>query len=202
MGPRRVEALFIPSPAIIFLLPTTIFFLLSLLGVFSWNFGGVFAGALKCTFGVLGLSCDGGPSPGGIGKNEICSERVKKSEIFGGLLWMGSTGEGVQRRGVHRGGGPAEEGTDFGQSRSGHPDLANLGQSNFGRQSIFGHLGFGLATFGQIQFWPIQFGIWCALSRHLFCSFCVSLGVFSLNFGVFFEGGDLKCARLGSRAVV
>ena len=43
------------------------------------------------------------------------------------------------------------EGTDFGQSRSGHPDLTNFGQSNFG-QSIFGHLGFGPANFGQIQF--------------------------------------------------
>ena len=43
------------------------------------------------------------------------------------------------------------EGTDFGQSRFGHPDLTNFGQS------IFGHCGFGLANLGQIQFWPIQF---------------------------------------------
>ena len=43
------------------------------------------------------------------------------------------------------------EGTHFGQSRFGHPDLTNFGQS------IFGHLGFGRANFGQIQFWPIQF---------------------------------------------
>ena len=33
--------------------------------------------------------------------------------------------------------GDATEGTDFGQSRFGHPDLTNVGQSNFG-QSIFG----------------------------------------------------------------
>ena len=39
--------------------------------------------------------------------------------------------------------------TDFGQSRSGHPDLTNLGQSNMG-QSIFGHGGFGPANFGWI----------------------------------------------------
>ena len=41
-----------------------------------------------------------------------------------------------------------KEGIDFGQSRFGHPDLTNFGQSNFG-QSIFGHRGFG-----QSQFWP------------------------------------------------
>ena len=51
------------------------------------------------------------------------------------------------------------EGTNFGQSRFGHPDLTNFGQSNLG-QSIFGHHGFGPANFGQIQFWPIQFWIW------------------------------------------
>ena len=44
-----------------------------------------------------------------------------------------------------------KEGTDFGQSRFGHPDLTNFGQS------IFGHRGFGPANFGQSQFWPIQF---------------------------------------------
>ena len=48
------------------------------------------------------------------------------------------------------------EEADFGQSRFGHPDLTNFGQSNFG-QSIFGHRGFGPANFGQSQFWPIQF---------------------------------------------
>ena len=48
------------------------------------------------------------------------------------------------------------EETDFGQSRFGHPDLTNFGQSNFG-QSIFGHRGFDPANSGQSQFWPIQF---------------------------------------------
>ena len=54
----------------------------------------------------------------------------------------------------------SSEGTDFGQSRFGHPDLTNFGQS------MFGHRGFGPANFGQIQFcpiqfWPIHFWIWC-----------------------------------------
>ena len=44
-------------------LPLITFFLLSL-GVFSWNFGGVFEGRpLKCAFGVLGLP--GAPKPPG-----------------------------------------------------------------------------------------------------------------------------------------
>ena len=43
------------------------------------------------------------------------------------------------------------EETDFGQSRFGHPDLTNFGQSNF-VQSIFGHRGFGPANFGQSVF--------------------------------------------------
>ena len=117
------------------------------------------------------------------------------------------------------------EETDFGQSRFGHPDLTNFGQSNFG------HLGFGPANFGQNQFWPIQFWpihfgpihfwIWCVSWRQRvgpkprkksgpegwgaegwgaqnfallfplpppFRSFCLSLGVFSWNFGGVFEG--------------
>ena len=48
------------------------------------------------------------------------------------------------------------EGTDFGQSRFGHPDLTNFGQSTVG-QSILGHRGFGPANLDQIQFWPIPF---------------------------------------------
>ena len=55
VGPRRAQnfALFFPSPALIFVLFLS-------LGVFSWNFGGVFEGRdpLMCTFGVLGLSCE------------------------------------------------------------------------------------------------------------------------------------------------
>ena len=56
------------------------------------------------------------------------------------------------------------EGTDFGQSRFGHPDLTNFGQSNFG-QSIFGHRGSGQSNFGQSIFgqsnFGQSFGIWC-----------------------------------------
>ena len=53
------------------------------------------------------------------------------------------------------------EGTDFGQSRFGHPDLNSFGQC------IFGHRGFGPANFVwpihflPIHVWPIHFGIWC-----------------------------------------
>ena len=46
--------------------------------------------------------------------------------------------------------GLQREGTDFGQSRFGLPDLTNFGQSMFGR------LGFGSAFFGQSIFWPIH----------------------------------------------
>ena len=55
-GEAQNFALFFPSP------PQFSFFFFSL-GVFSWNFGGVFeAPGPLCTFGVLGLSC---ASPGG-----------------------------------------------------------------------------------------------------------------------------------------
>ena len=40
-----------------------------------------------------------------------------------------------------------------------------------------------------------------SLSRLHFVLFCVSLGVFSLNFGGFLKAGTLKCARLGSRGL-
>ena len=42
--------------------------------------------------------------------------------------------------------GGVQEEADFGQSRFGHPDLTNFGQSNFGQ-----------SQFWPIQFWPIQF---------------------------------------------
>ena len=53
------------------------------------------------------------------------------------------------------------EGTNFGQTRFGHPDLTNFGQSNFGQsnfgQSIFDHRGLGPAN-GQNQFCKSNFG--------------------------------------------
>ena len=64
--------------------------------------------------------------------------------------------------------GPLEtEETDFGQSRFGHPDLTNFGQSNLG-QFIFGHLGLARpilaktnssqCNFGQSHFGQSNFG--------------------------------------------
>ena len=46
---------------------------------------------------------------------------------------------------VSKGGFNNTEGTDFGQSRCGHPDVTNFGQSIF-------DLGFGPANVGQNQF--------------------------------------------------
>ena len=43
------------------------------------------------------------------------------------------------------------EETNFAQSRFGHPDLTNFGQSNFG-QPIFGQSNFGQSNFGQYIF--------------------------------------------------
>ena len=42
-----------------------------------------------------------------------------------------------------------------------------------------------------------NFALFFPLSHPHFCSFCVSLGVFSLNFGGVFEKRNLTCARLG-----
>ena len=49
------------------------------------------------------------------------------------------------------------EETDFGQSRFGHPDLTNFGQSDFG-QSNFGQSNFGQSDFGQSNFGQSNFG--------------------------------------------
>ena len=47
-----------------------------------------------------------------------------------------------------------------------------------------------------------KFRSFFSLSRQNFYSFLPLFWSFSLNFGVVFEDQDLKCARLGSRAVV
>ena len=47
-----------------------------------------------------------------------------------------------------------------------------------------------------------KFPSFFSLSRRKIRSFLPSLGVFSLNFGGVLKTGTLKCARLGSRAVV
>ncbi len=82
------------------------------------------------------------------------------------------------------------EGTDFGQSRFGHPDLTNFGQSNFG-QSIFGHRGFGPANFGQIQFWPTHF--WPELVFQWFHNLCGPEGLGPEGWGP--EGWGPKISR-------
>ena len=98
---------------------------LPLLLVLSWNLGGVFeAPGQTCTFKGPGLQKHHQNSTKGPTrereKNENCGGRGKKRN-FGGPAE----------------GGPAEEETDCGQSRFGHPHLTNFGQSNLG-QSIFG----------------------------------------------------------------
>ena len=72
-------------------------------------------------------------------KNNIDRVCVKASRAQKGRLRV--------QRWVFRGLGFRVEGTDFGQSRFGHPDLTDFGQSNF----------------GQIQFWPIQFCVLCCV---------------------------------------
>ncbi len=106
------------------------------------------------------------------------------------------------------------EGTDFGQSRFGHPDLTKFGQSNF----------------GQIQFWPTHFwpelvfqwfhnlcgpeglgpeGEWgpegwgpkisrfFSVSTIIFALFCLSLGVFSWFFGGFLQAPGRQMCTFG-----
>ena len=67
----------------------------SLCGVFSWNFGGVFESggiALMCAFGVLGLSCEApaAPKPGEREEERNVGERGKKKAslwVWGLKIW-------------------------------------------------------------------------------------------------------------------
>ena len=86
------------------------------------------------------------------------------------------------------------ERTDFGQSRFGHPDLTNFGQSNFG-QSNFGQFISGSGVCrpkggAQTQkksgpeAWGAQnFALFFSVSPPPVSLFLLSLGVFSWNFG-------------------
>ena len=82
MGARNF-ALFFPSPATVF------YSFLPLLGVLSWNFGGVLKrrGPEMCTFGVLGLSCEAGAALRPPGLHTTARELQRR---------------GVQRREVQR----------------------------------------------------------------------------------------------------
>ena len=55
---------------------------------------------------------------------------------------------------------------------------------------------------GHPSTWPPKISLFFFPFPPPFRSFCVSLGVFSLNFGGVLKAGTLKCARLGSRVVV
>ena len=110
---------------------------------------------------------------------------------------------------------PKWEEADFGQSRFGHPDLTNFGQSNFG-QSIFWPIQFWPIQFWNPIFWPIFLVSWWGPegwgpegwgperwgpkisrfffpSRHSFFFFLVFFVEFWLCLK---RAGTLKCARL------
>ena len=83
------------------------------------------------------------------------------------------------------------EGTDFGQSRFGHPDLTNYGQSNFGQSNlanpIWPILDCGAAkSWGPPRVGPRRVGAQnfalFSLSRHNFLFFFPSLVVFFVEF--------------------
>ena len=98
--------------------------------------------------------------------------------------------------------------TVFGQSVFGHPYLTIFGQSIFG-QSIFGQnwcfSGFTICAprrLGPERWGPRRVGgrkisLLFSLSRTVFCSFCLSLGLFSLNFHGFCDDRDPQLCTFG-----
>ena len=90
-----------------------------------------------------------------------------------------------QKENIEKIRGPKKEGTDFGQSRFGHPDLTNFGQSIWIRVCVSwwgSNCGTPKGGAARSVGGP-KFRAFFPSPAPIFALFCLSLGVFSWNFG-------------------